>query len=363
MASLYSRGNSLSVRLPDKLGLGRYKFISLGLPANAEGIGRAIQIVNDLNRDIIYDRFDFTLEKYLPTAAITEPPIDLYELWCKYCDYKEGKVRESTLEYLRVTIGSKIRLIPILDITKSAAISKWVISHNTKDYGIRVLAKISALYEWSILHELINSKEALNPYKGHLDKARSNVIDIDEEPDEARPLSDSEVNSLITGIRPVFRNFVKYCFLTGCRPSEGIGLEWRDVREDHLFLGRTLRCKNGKVFMSPKSKNNRNWLFPKTEELADLLDKTPKLSDQWVFAQDKPKIQYLSYDSYYKNWKKIMPEETSPYNTRDTFISRQISLGMPPAVVAKWVDNSVRVIEKHYLKIGLDVVPYSLPAL
>jgi integrase len=64
--------------------------------------------------------------------------------------------------------------------------------------------------------------------------------------------------------------------------------------------------------------------------------------------------QYFNYDTFYSRaWKtlaeKVTGLKTTPYSTRDTFITRQIEKGKPIAIIAKWVDNSTAIIEKNYL--------------
>ena len=44
----------------------------------------------------------------------------------------------------------------------------------------------------------------------------------------------------------------------------------------------------------------------------------------------------------------ISKRNTTPYSCRDTFITEQVNKGVPPALVAKWCDTSVGMIERHY---------------
>lgn len=62
-------------------------------------------------------------------------------------------------------------------------------------------------------------------------------------------------------------------------------------------------------------------------------------------------IHYRNFSR--RAWDKIVDSlverKTTPYSCRDTFISEQIAKGVPTAVVAKWCDNSVEMIEQKYL--------------
>ena len=101
LATLYSKGNTLYFRLPDKLGLGRNKYVSTGLQNKGEGRAKAKTILTAINNDILLGTFDLTLERYLPkyrTKAHAEEvtklvgeKISVTDLWEIFCKAKAAK--------------------------------------------------------------------------------------------------------------------------------------------------------------------------------------------------------------------------------------------------------------------------------
>ncbi|NEN92556.1 MAG: hypothetical protein F6K48_28130 [Okeania sp. SIO3H1] len=78
------------------------------------------------------------------------------------------------------------------------------------------------------------------------------------------------------------------------------------------------------------------------------------MNESWVFPNFR-KSSFINYNNFRRRaWKecvaKIIPGVT-PYNCRDTFISRQLAANIPPAYIAKWCDTSISMIEKFYFAI------------
>lgn len=120
------------------------------------------------------------------------------------------------------------------------------------------------------------------------------------------------------------------------------------------MLGRNYVKKGGQVFESETSKTNKTRLFPKHTALAEFLGQL-EVGTGKIFTSSVGKP--IIYRNYVRAWDRVMPKDTTPYCCRDTFISQQVERGVPPAVIAQWVGNSVTVIERHYLKVSLEVQP------
>lgn len=359
MASLYLRGKRLVIRLPDTVELGRNKYWSTGLPATNQGINKGMQLLSLINNDIVFEQFDPSLEKYKPAhkretylkevERLVGSETPLIELWGMYCDFKAINHKESYVDYLRVTIGDRIRDTKVENIHDSDAVLKALVKNTTEKTTKRVLEKISALFKWCLDKKII--AEVPNPYP--------QVVKVfcmemgQSEPPEARPLSRKEEAELFTKMAAKYHGIINFCLLTGCRPSEAIGIEWQDIHleEDYLTIGRSIRVKGKKVYKSSSSKTGRRRKFPINDQLKEHLSQQDTTYDL-VHPNPDSSGAPFTYDSYFHAWKKAMPKDTTPYSCRDTFISKQIELGIPPAVVAKWVDNSVILIEQRYLKVG-----------
>ena len=358
-AALYAKGNKLYYRIPDHLGLGRNRYFATGITNNPEGRAIGTKTITVINNDILLEQFDPTMQKYLSrykgedykaeVESITGINTSLQALWKMYCDSKKGKVKESTLHYLERTIGDKINSIPTENIYESKAVKDFLLETSTPDYTKRVITKVSSLFDWCSDRNIL---KGTNPYPEIL--KRLNEGKTSSKP--PLPLSGLEVLEILDKISPIYKPLVQFLFLTGCRPSEGIGLTWECVKEDSIVLGKSITRKGGKVIYSDTSKNNKVRSFPMYPALKVFLEGLPVKESGLVFTNSKG--ESIDYTALYKDWVKVSSKSGStPYNARDTFITNQIESGKPIAVVAQWVDNSIRIIESTYLKVGNKIKP------
>lgn len=355
-ASLYKRGHRIVVRLPDTVGLGRNKYWSLGIPATKEGVSRATQILSIINRDIVFEEFDQTLNKYCPKSRQRYREAQkktVYELWLLFCENKSNSTKERNVDYLKITIGDRIKEADVNNIHNAEKMLARLTEITTPSMTERVMVKLVSLYDWCIIKKLI--KEEPNPYKKLLDVIR---VDAPAKADPIpRPLSKEEVDLLFKKLSPTFLPIARFCLMVGCRPSEAIGVEWQDLDMDkgYITMGRSFVIKSSKVYKSETSKKGKRRQFPLYPELIEYLNSLTKSCD--LINPDPNTGTAYKYDSYSQAWNRVMPKDTTPYGCRDTFISNQIEKGIPPAVVGQWCDNSIATIEKHYLKISNAIKP------
>ncbi len=149
---------------------------------------------------------------------------------------------------------------------------------------------------------------------------------------------------------------VEFWFLTGCRPSEAIGLQWKHVSEDCQFIyfrEAVTKAGTGRLTRVKGSKNNRIRTFPCSARLRVLLFSVrPKVVAAEAPVFPSPEGRLIRYDNFCKRaWEKIVDPikpNTTPYSCRDTFITTQILKGIPETAIAEWCDTSVTMIQKHY---------------
>jgi integrase len=141
-------------------------------------------------------------------------------------------------------------------------------------------------------------------------------------------------------------------FLTGCRPSEAIGLTWDNIDPDYrfVFLRGGIVFTGNKKILTKNSKNKKVRKFPCNIRLRELLQ---SLDRSHTFVFPSPKGKSINYSNFSRRaWDAIVnpiKSGTTPYSCRDTFVTEQISKGVSASILAKWIDSSVRMIEKHYL--------------
>jgi integrase len=148
---------------------------------------------------------------------------------------------------------------------------------------------------------------------------------------------------------------VEFWFLTGCRPSEAIGLRWAQVTEDCKFVqfvGAVSYCYGKKVEVEG-SKNNKTRRFPCSDRLRSLLQSIkPENCNPDTLVFPSPKGNTINYNNFCNTaWNQIVDPikpGTTPYSCRDTFITVQILNRVPESVIADWCDTSIEMIQKHY---------------
>ena len=317
----------------------------------------AAQILADVKLDIYQGNFDPSLAKYRRKPV--KKVMAIYDLWCEYVNYRRETIKRSTLHYYEEIIGNRLRDCP-QSLWKELEVRAWLLDNMSQDYAARILKCLSWAVTWGLKHKRIDLEENL-----YIQMAKETRPKTQTPPPDAFSIEEKEgiLNSFLTSRRhDHYYPFVYFLFLTGCRPSEAIGLQWGDISTDFKFVnftGSIVQIKSETVRMS-KSKTNRIRSFPINPELRDLIEACGNsFGDPWklVFpSQDDPTAP-INYRNFSKNaWAKtvdpIVGRNTTPYSCRDTFITEQIALGTPVAIVARWVDNSPQIIDQRYFDIS-----------
>ncbi|BAB75202.1 MULTISPECIES: Arm DNA-binding domain-containing protein [Nostocaceae] len=351
---------------------GKRYYLSLGLPDTKISRKAAEAKKNQIELDIASGNFDPTLDKYKPQSVLStvEPDITpkftpkITELWESYINYKSSSLKETTKGYHNsfTKLFQRLGNIPLPDALKvKAELERITTVGQTK----RALIQLNAACNWAVKHKLIDS----NPYVGMANEMPKYRYQLEPKPNA---FSEQEREKIIkafkdhrgnwngrgyTGISySHYASLVEFLFLTGCRPSEAIGLQWKHIAEDCGYIRfeeSVTTSGNGIPTRVQGSKNNKKRQFPCSERLRNLLisikPENPYLDDL-VFPSPKGKV--INYNNFCNNaWNRIVDQikpNTTPYSCRDTFITIQILKGVSESVIGKWCDTSVEMIEKHY---------------
>ncbi len=351
---------TLRLSFPRLMFGGKQKFVALGLRDTPENRVIAEKKALQANLDISNNEFDFTLEKYKPVHHLTvaSPPatkmLSIVELWDKFTEYKKKSLKPKTLEKYDNLRKLLIKVSAPLDdaIAVKGQLEKLTTIFRVKD----ALMYLSAASNWGCKNRLLSS----NPYEG-----MSNELPKHNYQDNSCPnaFTDDETALIIQSFKNDERSgmnykryaaFVEFLFLTGCRPSEAVGLQWKNISEDcgtvH-FMGSIGQVGNRRVRVS-KSKNNRTRslaVSPRCQALLKSIQPPVKEPEKLLFSVNGQPINYRNFSR--RAWSSIVDPikpDTTPYNARDTFITNQLMKGVPSAIIAKWCDTSVSMIDKSY---------------
>ncbi len=364
--SVISVRDRLKLRFPRPWFGGEQVFLALEIADTDDNRLYAQSKARDIQIEYQKGEFDWELKKYKPqhSQRVELRALNLSDLWGQYCAYKAHKLKPKTLHYWVTTIGRHIDRCPHQEIDRALDVRGWLLETTTPNMTSRTLAALATAVDWGIKHNAIVTPS--NPFAG-----MSHDIAVETSEPEPNALSSMEKLETIAGFQTSryyahYANLVQFWFLTGCRPSEAIGLEWVQINADctKIRFDRSIVKIDGKVVKNKKSKTNRIRTFPCQPDLTELLRelRASKPNNSLVFPSPSCiPIDYCNFSR--RGWSSIVDpilgRESTPYSCRDTFITEQLAAGKPIAIVAKWVDNSPQIIQSRYLDMSSigEIVP------
>ncbi|WP_026073095.1 site-specific integrase [Nodosilinea nodulosa] len=358
---------------------GKRRYISLGFDDTVQNRKLADLKARQIELDILSGNFDATLLKYRPSSAEVAKPLtpvptptptvypSLAELWEKYTNFKRPGLSPSTLakDFNKVSRCINLRL-PTKSLKDSVAIRDWLVANKTPNAVKRYLTQFSACCDWATKSQLIPH----NPFKGMAADIKVPKGDLEET--DINPFSLEERDLIIQAFRSdryygVYAPFIEFLFMTGCRPSEAVALQWQYISEDFRSIRfeqavvvseSGLVCKKG-------LKTQRKRTFPVNSQLAALLSSIkPEVvtSDMKVFPS--PEGTWIDvHNLTNRAWRSVLSkldgiEYRKLYQARHTFITAALetAITMPDGRikmldakdVAKLVGTSPKMIYEHY---------------
>jgi integrase len=352
---------------------GKRHYISLGFADTPANRKLAEMRAKEIELDILSGHFDETLARYKPQKATPSAQAEditprstptVQEIWEQYTTYKASSVKETTqLYYVSFAkLFEKVGAIDLVDALQvKASLEQVTTVHQTK----KSLMQLNAACRWAVKHGLIEN----NPYEGMAGEMPKYRYQVEPKPNAFTREEREQVIQAFrehrgnwngrgyTGIRySHYAPLVEFLFLTGCRPSEAIGLRWGNVAQDCesvRFVESITTSGRGKQIRVSGSKNNKTRTFPCSQRLQTLLISIrpdQATADSLVFPSHRGGA--INYNNFANNaWKRLVgpiKPGSTPYSCRDTFITLQILQRIPESVIAQWCDTSVEMIQKHY---------------
>jgi integrase len=299
---------------------------------------------------------------------VNHQSLNLLQTWDKYIDFKRPSVSPSYLAHQLQATRNHLQKLSGLPGADAVAIRDWAIANLSIDSAKRLISQLSACYAWAKNSKLIEA----NPFAGmaaELKLPRSKKISVGDR--EIEPFTASERDLIIAAFKTnqfchpfTSRNhlhsnyaaYVEFLFYTGCRPSEAIGLQWKNID-----LGKRIVIFQGAVVQSPRGRIRKEGLktqafrrFKINDQLREILEdaKPPNHSaESLVFPAAEG--GFIVQDNFRKRvWKTILQglqiEYRVPYQTRHTFVTLCLDKGIDAKDIAQWVGNSPEIIYRHY---------------
>jgi integrase len=303
---------------------------------------------------------------------------DIRFLWQKYIDFHFAlNCWTETYKLTHIqTVGNLIARPDFpQDIEKPSEILQWLLngkrSVNTAKDRFKVV--VSAI-DWASKNDLVERKyglkyrDCLSTLNVKLQQSSSESHDNPE--DDIDPFTKEEILQILeafktdsysrfAGKHSQYYPFLKFCWLTGCRPSEAVALKWANI----LFAKQKIRFAEGEIIASGKrikkkgTKTKAYRFFPINAELKELLDSLSQENEYVFVREDGTPINTHTLNGI---WKRLLPKMgvryRIPYQLRHSMISYHANRGFPLTQLAEIIGNSEKVIREHYLKVDISLI-------
>jgi integrase len=294
------------------------------------------------------------------TTSFT-PSVESYaslaDLWDSYTEYKRSSLSPSTLakDYHKIYRCINVHL-PVKTLDKAIAIRDWLIANKSPLSAKKILTQFSACCNWAVKSQLIED----NPFEDMASDIK--VPKGDREETDINPFSLEERDRIIEAFKEnryykYYTPLIEFLFITGCRPSEAVALQWKHIASDFTMIRfeqavmisqSGLTCKSG-------LKTQKKRIFPINNRLAGLLKSIQPVDvsgEAKVFPS--PEGKWIDMHNLSgRAWKTVVEsldgvEYRKLYQTRHTFITMALKNGVDVKDVATMVGNSPEIIYRHY---------------
>lgn len=357
-----TKDGKLRLRLPRTIAEVNARYISTGLDDTPENRRRAQIKAWDIEADIEHGRLDPSLARYkfnndhTSTVVITRSDTttqDLRQLWQAYSEYRKPSVAITTfMQKYCGYFANHINKLPSHNPLDAETIRQYLVNNHSNDTAKRVLEQLNACCKWAVSSGLL-TRNSFEGMANQLTRSwNSDVID---------PFTAAEREAIINAYRDNhYYNFIRFLFLTGCRPGEVCALRWCNVSDTTILFAETY---NATYHLVKETKTGKPRRFPINQQLGELLADVKREGE--VYNPDG-----LVFVTHYHrqainnntiptalNWKDIVnglvktgkvSRYRPPYNCRHTFITSALEARLTVPQVAKLVGNTPAIILKHY---------------
>lgn len=305
--------------------------------------------------------FDRTLKKYLAQPEVVEPSEGV-RVVDAIVDYLEGAKHLSKSQRSSIRTALKWATeyfeeenLEAITPQRAKQFRRFLEGKGQSGASIvKIVGNLKLAWDDAIEQGKLN---AVNPWP----TAREKISVKPSQPPD--PFTPDEVKRIIEGFRaecPHYADYVEFCLRIGCRLSEAIGLQWRNVSADcsTIWIGSTLTRGERR---SAKSGAATIKLSP---ALVALFQRRQRgKPDDLIFRGAKGGPINDGYFSQ-KVWRPMLAKlripHRYPYNSRHTYVSNALDNGASPNAIAAVTRHDVRTLFNHYAhKIGgAEVVDY-----
>jgi integrase len=359
------RGQTLSLVLPPVY-CGKRHVLALGLPNTADGWKFAEHKAQKIEIDLMGGHFDRSLAAY--KCKTTETEIDVQQILTTFAEnyqtYIESKKRDVSPGTWKATYLNTLNHLnecPYKLSSEVWAFKDWMIQNRTPDTARRVLMQINAAYNWALERGLVKN----NPFAGKIKVKRK------KSKPKINPFSNSEKIIIINAFGEsnqfnYLKPLIQFFFLSGCRTSEAIALQWKHIKTDcsAISFEEVIVLGQGGAQRKKGTKQSPQRNFPCNRQLQKLLlsvKPEKAIANASVFlGPDGSCVTHQNLrTAWYGKGNRLgivrqlaadgaIESYRPQYNTRHTMISNCLEAGISPMQIAAWVGNSAEIIFRNY---------------
>ncbi|MEO0455420.1 MAG: site-specific integrase [Cyanobacteria bacterium P01_A01_bin.114] len=332
MRPITPRDNNGSILLRFSVAGQRYSFCPVpgGSYTDELDLAKAQAVASQIRLDILAGHFDPTLACYRPSSAPKpSPPKTLLEIWDAWVRTLGLSAATQADHYARVR-----RML--VKASPKPGQTTWLtapgISASTFNKRLRMARRCMS---WALGQGYV----AINPY-GDIKPRKMHKRPI-------QPFTQAEAQAIIASfarLYPHYAAFVAFLFLTGCRLSEAIGLQWKhvDLAQGTLDVSESLphdRTGNGYKRVRKSTKTGSTRLLALSPELRSLLASAqPEQPQAEALVFQSPRGCAIASCNFWVMWQKALQAADVPYRKihtiRHTLLSMAIEQGLPVTAVA-----------------------------
>jgi len=320
----------------------------------------------EIEQDIFYGRFDPTLAKYTPAAALSvaAPPkpasitpiqkhqLQLDQIWAKYSEFKKPQISPSTYAKDFVKHKNHIAKLPTQSLLHANEIRDYLLKELSLNAAKRCLTQIKAACSWALGEGLITH----NPFATMTIRTPYHA----KETADVRPFSKEERDLIIATFAKdryykYYTNYVRFLFFTGCRPSEAVALRWKHITPTAIRFENSVVISEDGLTLKEGLKTQKKREFPLTPEIKEILEdvRAEAGADPAALIFVSPKGKYIDHHNFStRPWKKILEKANIPYRksyqTRHTFISQCVEANINTTAIGRWTGTSAKMIDNNY---------------
>jgi integrase len=332
---------------------GKAYYLYLGLPDGVTARNVATSKAATIANDIISNNFDRTLNKYKPDDQRTDR-LNASELMERFTDSKRSSLDTQTLTKYKIIADHLSEVFKnklAHDINEAHAQKfKQFLLERQKPITVRDrLSVLKSCWNWAIKQKMLPESNT-NPW--------AEVLLGLKVPQKARPkpFTKQECLAILEGFRNHphychYADYVEFMFLTGCRPGEAIGLQWKHLSEDCsvMWIGESFVRGTRKDTKNEKARYVK--LSQRVQEI--LLNRRGSQWEDEALVFPAPKGGPMNDNNFCKRvWKAILESVKvpyrKPYTTRSTLISHWLQNGENPVVIAQSTGHDVKVLLDSY---------------